>query len=331
MIEDDLRRLRSDLRIARVVERSVRWAFVALLVGCGYLAAVKLIGLSLPSALLWCFPALPIAVAVREAVRPTTLRECAIWVDRELRLEERVSTALEADGPLGGALVADARRHFDRKDARSLGRIRWPRETPFLAIAAIVALALWAIPAPDRARPAHPELQATGRDQRMRILEVAKTAERSESPEIREMARELKEIAALLEKGTPESSEEALRRLRALEERANRRLLASDSDSAVLREIAERAAGSGAALARILEKRGRPPDGRNPLPPTVVRKLEGTEGGSHGGDRPSRFLGKESESSRPAEVETRAILSRRLARKDWPPRCDAAVRKYFSD
>ena len=73
--------------------------------------------------------------------------------------------------------------------------------------------------------------------------------------------------------------------------------------------------------------------GGNRLPPGVVKKMErqGREGGSHPSDRPSELVAKEMGTSGPAAVDAREAVALRLARRDWPARCDAAVRKYFSD
>lgn len=336
MIEADLRNLRRELKVARAIERAVRWGFLGLLLGCLHLVGSKFFGLPLPAALLLLVPVIPLAIVLREGGRRVSLRDCAVFVDRELRLEERVATALESGGALGGAVEADARKHFDRMNARSLGRVRWPRETPFAALAALVALALWAVPAPERSAPSDPALQAAAREERARLLEGARIADTDAGREAREMAREMGEIARLLESGTPEAAREALRRLRLLEERAAARMNSKDlspRDLAALREIAGRASGSGAALSRVLERRGSRPEDGNRTFPTVVKKLErpGTEGGGHSSGRPSEFVVKDAESRGGGTVEAREALVRRLARRDWPARCDAAVRRYFSD
>ncbi|MBI2898667.1 MAG: hypothetical protein HYY17_00635 [Planctomycetes bacterium] len=336
MIERELGEFRRGIRRARAVERAVRWTFYALLLAILGLAGTKLLGLALPAPLLLLVPAVPLAAALREAGRAFSLRDCAVLVDRDLKLEERIATAVEGGGSFAGALEADARKALGHVDARSVGRVRWPRETPFLAIAGLVVLLLLAIPAPEGTGRSNPALQGTAREESRKILAAARAAEESPDPGTRAMAGELREIAALLDRGTPEAAREALARLRALEERAASRMLApglTEAEAAALREIADRAAGSGAALSRVLDS-GAPPDGKgNPPPPGVVKKMErpGQGGGVHASDRPSSQVAKELGSSDPARVDAREAVARRLSRRDWPARGDAAVRRYFSE
>lgn len=107
----------------------------------------------------------------------------------------------------------------------------------------------------------------------------------------------------------------------------------SEAERKVLDDLAARAAGSGAALARSLEAAGDPPKDGNPPPSSVVKKLgaSGIAGGSHASGRPSEFVVRATASGGVSAAEARETVRRALERRDWPPRYDDAIRNYFTD
>src|SRR5205085_2160491 len=89
----------------------------------------------------------PIAMALRAWVRSFSLRDCAIHLDRSLGLEERLSTAMEAAGPMAPVVRADAAAVFGRT---SIPSRRYPREATLLIGTLLLAGVLAVIPSPER-------------------------------------------------------------------------------------------------------------------------------------------------------------------------------------
>lgn len=317
--------LRAAVRLSRATSRALRWTLAALLLVCAAFVARKFLDLAVPDAAVAALLALPMVPFLLEIRRRFTLADCAALVDRRFRLEERVSTAVEASGDFEPALTADAMKAIRGVDLASLRRVRWPRETPFLAIAGIVALALWAVPAPERAEGGDPALRSAAREERRKLLAAV--------PEhAKEFQADFAEVAALLEKGDPESIRLAVERLRKIEEAASARMLAAEGPELdALREIADRAAGSGTALSRALETAGIDTGGGNIAPRSTVEKLEksGIAGGTHASGRPDR--GGTGDAAGIPDSAAREAARRRMERRDWPPEYDAAIRNYFSE
>lgn len=321
--------LRASVRLARAASRALRWTFGALLLVCAALVARKFLDLAIPDAAVAALLALPLLPFLLEIRRRFTIGDCAALVDRRFKLEERVSTAVETTGGFGPVLAADALKAIRGVDLQALRRVRWPRETPFLAIAGIVALALWAVPAPERAEGGDPALRSAAREERRRLL-----APVPEHAKTKDLAAELESVAALLEKGDPESIRLAVERLHKVEEAAGARMLSAEGDElAALREIADRASGSGTALSRALAAEGHGAMAGNTAPKSVIDKLgkSGVAGGTHGSDRPPHRESTSADSAGVPSVEAREAARRRMERRDWPPEYDAAVRNYFSE
>lgn len=94
---------RRRIRIARTVETAVRWALYASVLTCVYLTASKIAGLTVPRSIAaTVLLAIPLGMAAREWARRFSVRDCAIYLDRTLGLEERLSTAVETRPPWKG-------------------------------------------------------------------------------------------------------------------------------------------------------------------------------------------------------------------------------------
>src|SRR5579862_8373814 len=121
---------RRRIRLARAADAALRWAFYASVAGCLALAVSKFAGLRLPySSLAAALAVAPVAMALREWARAFSVTDCAIHLDRLLGLEERLSTAMEAAGPMGPAVRADA---VDAIGRASMPARRYPREATLL-------------------------------------------------------------------------------------------------------------------------------------------------------------------------------------------------------
>jgi len=304
-----LGRLRIRLRLERTARAGARWAFYASFAVSAVLAGSKVLGRDLPAPLWGAFlAAVPLAAALREWARSFSLRDCAIQLDLRMGLEERLSTAVECPGALGGALHADAARMLDRLDPPPF---RLPREARFLGGGFLLLAALAVVPAPGRRGwVAEPGLQEAAQVLAERLDVLA-----SEDPP-------LARAAELLREGR---LEEALEVLRAEQARIEREIVEAGGGAGPraerLREaVAEAAAGLAAQLAAAGRVIHAPPPGTADL--KLRRQAAGTGGAA----------GERREPVRGAVADPEAIL-RALAdlagRPGWGPRYDAVIRRYF--
>jgi hypothetical protein len=302
---------RRAIRAARAREAALRWAFYASVLACVYLLSSRVGGLIVSrAALVTALVAVPLGMAAREWTRSFTLKDCAIYLDRALGLEERLSTAVEVPGAMGGAQAADA--------AGALQRLRLPgrpvpREAKLLPAGVLLGVALLVVPSPRRSGSADdPALEAAARAAAERLERFA-----DEEPEAREVAGLLREGKAV----------DAFVRLRILEERLRERMLdgAAGSGSARERELLDAAAAGAAALGAELARTG--VTVHAPPPRAAARKLE-----RQPVDRPAppREFVPESEGGVAGEGQVRSIAEA-LSRRDWDPRYDVVVRAYFGD
>lgn len=293
---------RRRIRIARTAETAVRWAFYASVLGCVYLTASKIAGLTVPrAAAATALVAIPLAMAAREWARRFSVRDCAVHLDRALGLDERLSTAVEGGGAMGGALAADAAGALARA---AFPPRRLPREARLLAAGLLILLALLAIPSPSRPGAAgDPALEAMAAVEAAR-LEALGTAD-----------VELREVAALLRRG---KADEALAKIQAARDRLAEKLLeAGGAGDAETKRLLDAAEATSAALGAELARAGRVLH----APPPRLADLKLARQSFPAPDGPVTLGGD------PARVLQSAAAV--LRNPDWDKRYDAVIRRYF--
>ena len=282
------RRLRA-LRAAEVAARGTFW--ISLAAG-GALLLSRVAGLPLGAGLaLGSLAAAAAFLAAKELLRRFTRRDCAIELDRQLRLEERLSTALEGAGPMKDVQAADAAAALANA---TLPAWRAPREAKMLAGSLLVVLALSVAPGLETRGDADAE--------RMDVYLDAQAAK------LEGMTPEFKEIAEALRDGR---AEEAFLRIEAFRA-ALADLAASEGPGGA--EARRREEALGAAAQGIGAELGRA--GRTvhaPAPVVADAKLR-------------RLL-----EGKAMDVEglPPALRASVLDSRDWDPRYDAVVLRYF--
>jgi hypothetical protein len=236
----------SQLRITRL-NRQVMWR--KRLIALQRYVAVALLSGGLVSAALVLytrlrpveFPAWALAVAVMLAALALALllwarkwateREAAFFIDERLELEDRIATSqvlLERGGPgndFEAALIEDAAGRIEEKKASAVVSLRLsPMHA--LGVLGIAALAV-ALLIPERSLPGGEALAAAREDIQSagEILEQsAAEIEQSVAPESETagLAKEQAELGRAL-RVSPETRDEALKKLSALEQRIRRR------------------------------------------------------------------------------------------------------------
>lgn len=176
---------RRRLRTGSAVDAAAKGAFRASIAGCALLVAAKTAGWGVPA---WTVVAGILAVAavvaLRELARPLPIRRVAATLDRMLRLDERLATAVEHGGAMGGLLEADAARALA---AAPVPPRRLPREARLLAGSALLIVALAAIPAPDLAADVD-VLRGEGVEEEARTLDELAARDPELAPAVRLMA-----------------------------------------------------------------------------------------------------------------------------------------------
>ncbi len=306
---DKLAAHRRRIRLERAAGAAARWAFYASVLACVYLAASKIAGLTVPrSAAVTVLAAIPLGMAAREWVRSFSVRDCAVHLDRVLGLEERLSTAVECSGAMGGFQGADAARALSRAEIPPL---RLPREAKLLAGSALVLGALLVVPAPERSgAPGNPALEEAAKAQAEKLESLAES-----EPELRRVARLLREGRL----------EEALALFRAVKVKIEERILEGGGGGdpkmeRLLAAVSEGAEGLAARLAAAGRVVHAPP------PVTADRKLERLAARLPAG-------GTEEPAVVPPGAADPGAVLRSLAalreRPDWNPRYDGVIRRYF--
>ena len=285
------------LRLRRAVDRASRPAFHAALAAGGLLLAAKLAGLPLQAVhVLLAWGLVSAGLLAFELARPFGAREAARVLDRRLGLEERLSTALEAVGPMRELLAADA--------AAALGRGSLPRWTParevVLAGAAAVALAaLSAAPSMDRRRSSE-----AARLERVAEEAAAKLA--ALAPERVELA----EAAARL----AEDPEGALVRLEALRARLAEEMARGGPGAEAAKRLYEGVTAAAEGLGAELTRQGRTVYASRPAAAEAkLRSQLEAEAAGAGDDGLPPLL---------------RVMSMR-AEQTWDPRHDDVVLRYY--
>lgn len=332
MIRKQLEKIRFRLRTASALQRGTRALFYVLLPVCGVLAVTRLFSWSVPSFLLVMVPALTLIVGFLSGwMRRRTIHECAVMVDREFDLDDRVATSLEAKGSFENVLAGDTARVLHQKNLSAIGRVQWPRETFLLLFSLPLALFLWIAPSPEGGERKDPELVAIAQE------EIGRLLSHREAAEALDLSSDVEEVVTLLRNPTPENVEEAVRKIRALETELEERrdiLDLSPSEMDNLRLLSGSLSAGGAGLSRALETRGVLLSAWEPLSSEIRERIvqSGLEGGRHASERPSKIVLQEGVlSGELSSGEVRAKVNRGLTRRDWPERYDRAIQNYFSD
>jgi hypothetical protein len=311
-VEDLLKELaahRRRIRAFRAVEAAFRWAFYASVLACLYLTASKVLGLSVPRSMaVTVLSAVPLAMAAREWARSFSLKDCAIYLDLTLGLEERLATAVEGSGAMREAQVADAAGALARA---KLPPRRLPREARLLAASALILLALLVVPAPGRSGASGDPALAELLEQEAARLESVPEG----SVEFREVREELRRAGEDLRRGRAEA---ALEKLEGVKERLEALALsdAARAGSEEARRLLRQASAGAEALAAQLAALGRPVHARPPA--VAAAKLE----------RQARAAAAPEEAAGDSPPVSRRAASA-LGRADWPPKYDPVVRSYL--
>jgi hypothetical protein len=299
LLERKLPALRRRLRIGRAAESAARGAFYASLAACVVLAVARIAGLAVPGAVAWGgIAAVSLALALREAGRSFTLRDCAIHLDRLLGLDERLSTAVDAaPGPMREAQGADAEAALAHA---ALPPRRLSREARLLGGSALLVGAILLIRTPaDAGGSDDPALEAVTHGLETKLEELG-----ADRIEFREIRRELQDRRL----------EDAAGRLRALADKLEQERLQGGGGTQADRDR-EAATAGAAALSAELARLGRP---IHAAPPSVVAlKLE------------RQRLGAAPATPFSADEESVRAVATILERHDWAPRYDAVIRKYY--
>jgi hypothetical protein len=193
-----------------------------------------------------------------------------------------------------------------------------------------LAAFLWFAPSLETAKMIDPGLLAVAQTERGRLMNL------SEEAELAGVESELDMIEALLVEPTPETMQEAVEKLRALEVELEKRMEASGispEQIESLRALSGSVAAAGAGVARALEKKGLLPPNWEPLSPLDRNRLsgEGIVGGRHASERPSGMIIREGVAGGASALTMQERVTRVLQRRDWPPRYDVAIHNYFLD
>lgn len=264
-LTDKLARHRRRIRLARSADAALRWAFYVSVAGCVALAGTRFAGVPLPAALtLSVLAAIPAVFALREWLRAFTVRDCAIHLDRALGLEERLSTAMEATGPLGPMVKADAAAAIGRS---VLPPRRLPREAALLAGSLVLAATLAILPPPER---------SGARGDRALELVAAEQAKKIESfanidLQIQETSQQ---AATALREGRPELSLALLEELR---RKLAEKILEGGPSAPAAQALLDQATASAAAISAELGRLGRVVHA--PPPAVAQAKLQRQRGG----------------------------------------------------
>ncbi len=236
---------RRRIRLARAADAALRGAFYASVAGCFALAVTRFAGIPLPAAVaLSLLAAVPAAAALRAWTRRFSVRDCAIHLDRLLGLDERLSTAMEATGPLGPMVQADAAAAMGRS---TLPARRLPREAALFGGSLLVAAALAVLPSPERSG-------ARG-DKALEVVAAEQAAKLESLSNVDVQFQETTQQAIReLHEGRPE---QALAILEELRRRLAEKILEGGPSAPAAQALLDQAAASAAAVSAELGRLGR--------------------------------------------------------------------------
>jgi hypothetical protein len=190
-------RLRWFLAAHRALSAGARALLAVSLLLCAVALALKTASDAPPAWLVAAALALPILVAL-PTLRKFTLARAAVELDRTLRLDERLSTSLEARGAFADAQRRDAERELERADVASVKRLRLPREIYFSGACALVLIATLIAPMPAESGSV-PEADPADRAALTRAAEAIRNVDDRGSADVRKIRQDLaKRIAETL-------------------------------------------------------------------------------------------------------------------------------------
>lgn len=219
---------------------------------------------------------LPVLFALPSLLR-FPLESAAAHLDRTLRLDERLSTSLNVQGPFAEAQRRDAERELEKTDLSSVRRLHWPKELYFAGACSLVLGATLVAPMPVESqglREVDPKDEAA--------LAKAEVQVRSVNDEglgsVRELKdRILKEIRRAKDK--PERKEDALEAVNQAVGLAREKLMSStlsDKERKAWEDLQQALDSAGGALsARV---RGKPAERLFRPSPTTVDKISKAAG-----------------------------------------------------
>lgn len=295
---------RRRIRSIRAADAALRGAFYASVAACLVLLVSKFAGLPLPAAVAGgLLAAVPVVMAIREWVRAFSIRDCAIHLDRLLGLDERLSTAIEAPGVMGGVLLADAGVALARAP---LPDRRFPREGRLLGGSAALLGMLLVIPAPGRGgAKGDAELEAV-------TDEVVASLEGMAKVEV-----EFKELTEEAGKKLREGrSEEALALLEELRRKIAEKMLESPGGrGAELEKLLDQATSGAAAISAQLARLERTVH----APPAAVARAKLAR----------QKLTEQNSAPGPEDESPGTAKAAASGAAAWSPRYDPVIRRYF--
>lgn len=312
-----LMRIRRARRIDRALLVFGRAGLLIALVGC-------VLALSVRPSPAWLGAALVAAAvaSIADAVRRVSLRACAAMTDRTLSLEERLSTSLEARGPLAQVQAADALRALQARLPEAV-RVHPPREVFFAGVALLVALTLWAAPAPLESSASQQEVSVV----RETFQKVSLAAEKLDDLKLAELKALVRKVA---EKN--EVTRDVLSDLQHAQAQVRSKLeSATGEERRELEAIEQLLADAGYSAARTLRERGElavemlaPLQPARALPTDVDRDPT-----AQGGTQKPAALPLPEMASPDAAVSIRERLHRALERRGWPEAYDDIIRRFY--
>lgn len=308
------------IRRARRIDRALlvfgRVALLIALAGC-------VLALSARPSPAWLGAALAVAAVVSavEAVRHVSLRACAAMTDRSLSLEERLSTSLEARGPLAQVQAADALRALQARLPEAV-RIHPPREVFFAGVALLVALTLWAAPAP--LEPSASQEISVVRETFQKVSLAAEKLDGLKLAELKDLVRKLAE--------KNEVTPDLLCDLRRAQAEVRSKLdSATGEERRELEAIEQLLADAGYSAARTLRERGElAVEMLAPSQPARARTTDvGRDPSAQGGTQQPAALPLPEVGSPDVARSIRERLHRALERRGWPEAYDAIIRRFY--
>jgi len=189
-----VRRVGAQVRRRRVEHHALRGFFWASLPAVALLALKGPLGpRALPAAAALLVAGVLLGAAWG-ALKQTSRADAARLADRAFGLEDRVATALEwaerpDRTPLVDALVADATARVERLEPRHIVHRILPRETRFLPVPLVVALALTLAPALPLPSPRLPDFMGSSQEEDKDKSTGSGLLEERSKPEARERLR----------------------------------------------------------------------------------------------------------------------------------------------
>ncbi|PYO44659.1 MAG: hypothetical protein DMD84_30075, partial [Candidatus Rokuibacteriota bacterium] len=189
-----VRRVGAQVRRRRVEHHALRGLFWASMPAVALLALKGPLGpRALPAAAALLVAGVLLGAAWG-ALKQTSRADAARLADRAFGLEDRVATALEwaerpDRTPLVDALVADATARVERLEPRHIVHRILPRETRFLPVPLVVALALTLAPALPLPSPRLPDFMGSSQEEDKDTRTGSGLLEERSKPEARERLR----------------------------------------------------------------------------------------------------------------------------------------------